>query len=296
MDVSIIIVNYNTTLLTEQCIRSIMACTQDVAYEIIVVDNASKDRSIEAITEQFGEINLILNTENYGFGQANNIAIKQAKGEFIFLLNSDAYLIENSIFYFVNFMRGKKNSKYAVCGGELITGDTRRTVSFGNFPTLFSLISMFGLYLFFKTTYERKYLLGVVNYDDKIKDVDFISGAAMFIRKSVLDMVGTFDRDFFLYYEETELSYRIKKAGFSSVVLPSSKIIHLEGKSQVSETFNYNRYQHFAVGRQLFYKKCYGLVYAGLAKCLHIFHTCLLSLFGVEGGKFSRKIKILLHA
>ncbi|MGO4878409.1 glycosyltransferase family 2 protein [Pedobacter psychrotolerans] len=296
IDVSIIIVNYNTTSLTLQCIDSIIEHTVDVNYEIIVVDNASEDRSIQGILQKYKNIKLILNNINEGFGRANNLAIQVAKGEFIFLLNSDAYLISNSIQYFLGFMRNPDNKVYGVCGGELLTGNSRETVSYGNFPTLFSLFSMFGLYLFFKDKYKKKYLLGVVNYSNEVKDVDFISGAAMFIRKNVLDIVGLFDRDFFLYFEETELSFRIKKAGFKSVILPEAKIIHLEGGSQSNDQFNYTRYYTFVVSRQLFYKKCYNVWYAKIAKCLHLLHTCILSILGKENGNILKKLKIILNA
>ena len=296
MDVSIIIVNYNTASLTKQSIQSVISHTIGIKYEIIVVDNASDDRSIEAIIYQFENVKLILNQNNEGFGRANNKGIKIAKGEFIFLLNSDAFLISNAIQYFLDFMRAVSNQQYAVCGGELVTGDSRKTVSFGNFPSLISLLSMFGPYIFFKKEYKRKYLLGVVNYNNEIKEVDFISGAAMFIRKSVIDAVGVFDNDFFLYFEETELSFRIKKAGFKSVILPEVKIIHLEGGSQVSDKFNYFRYENFAAGRQLFYKKCHGTWYARLAKSLYFLHTFLLSILRLEDGNIFRKLKIILKS
>lgn len=296
MDVSIIIINYNTTLLTTQSIQSVIEHTKGIAYEIIVVDNASDDRTIEDIVHQFKDIKLILNQNNEGFGRANNIGIAVASGEFVFLLNSDAFLISNAPEYFLKFMNDAANQRYGVCGGELITGDSRETISFGNFPSLFGLFSMFGLYVFFRKAYKEKYLLGVVNYDNEIKDVDIISGAAMFIRKSTLDAVGLFDKDFFLYFEETELSFRMKKKGFKSVILPEVKIIHLEGGSQASENFNYFRYENFAIGRQLFYKKCYGIWYATFAKSLHFLHALLLSLFKLEDGDIFKKLKIILKS
>ncbi|WP_231427184.1 glycosyltransferase family 2 protein [Pedobacter sp. Leaf250] len=296
MDVSIIIVNYNTTALTLQCVNSIIEHTKNLDYEIIVVDNASMDKTIYGLKQKFPDVHLLLNKNNEGFGRANNLAMEMAKGEFVFLLNSDAYLISNAVEQFLIFMRNPNHQKYGVCGGELLTGDDRETVSFGNFPNLFGIFSMFGLYLFFREKYQQKYLLGVVNYNDHIKEVDFISGAAMFIRKSAIELVGPFDPDFFLYFEETELSFRIAKTGLKSIILPYIKIIHLEGGSQISSKFNYIRYQNFAVSRQLFYQKSHSKFYAVVAKHLHLLHTLLFSLLGREKGNMWKKIKIIFNS
>jgi len=296
MDVSVIVVNYNTTQLTCQAIASVITYSQNVNYEIIVVDNASADRSIEFIQEQFPAVQLILNTANRGFGAANNQGMAIAKGAFYFLLNSDAYLCDNALLSFLHFMQTAGNEQYGVGGAELSTGEARETVSFGNFPSLLELFSSFGFYIFYKSYYKKHLNLGVVNDDKKVKDVDFISGAAMFIRRSVLEKTGQFDEDFFLYFEETELSYRIKKAGYKSIILPYIKIIHLEGSSQISTGFNYNRYAHFAISRNLFYKKAYGKVYAAFAKFLYFVHVAIFSPLRREKGRLLKKLNIIANS
>lgn len=296
MDVSIIIVNYNTTGLVNQCISSILKYCTNVVYEIIVIDNASSDRSIEKISSLWPSVKLILNKNNNGFGSANNQGIKVAKGEFYFLLNSDAYLVGDCLTPFLAFMKDPQNIDCAVCGAELFTGTSKTTVSFGNFPTITRVIASLGGYMLFKSFYKKHMNLGVVNYDSQIKVVDFISGAAMFIRKSVIDVVGPFDEDFFLYFEETELSYRIRKAGYKSVILPHVKIIHLEGQSQVVPDFNYDRYRNFAVSRNLYYVKAHGKLYALTAKFFHLVHAVIFTMLGKEDGKLSKKIKILIRS
>jgi len=199
-------------------------------------------------------------------------------------------------------MRQPENNCVAVCGGELSTGTDKQTPSFGNFPTFFQCLSSLGFFYLYPSYYRKHLDIGVSNYDDKIKKVDFISGADMMIRASVLKETGLFDEDFFLYFEETELSYRIKKAGYYSVLLPEIKISHFEGSSSRSTgiektaTFNYITYRYYVVSRQLFYKKVYGAFFAIMAKPLHIIHTVLKWMAGKEEGSLARKLRILLES
>jgi GT2 family glycosyltransferase len=299
MEVSVIIVNYNTSLLAEQCIASVYAHTMANSFEIIVVDNASSDRSIENITTQFPEIQLLQNQSNLGFGKANNQGINLALGEFVFLLNSDTVLHSDAIGTFVKYMRRPENSRVAVCGAALSTGTDRPATSFGNFPGIFQCISSLGFSYLYRSYYRKHLDIGVANYDDKIKKVDFISGADMMIRKSVLQQTGAFDEDFFLYFEETELSYRIQKAGYYSVLLPEVKITHYEGSSSATDNaalFNYNTYRYYAESRQLFYKKAYGSFYAIMVKPVYMLYTALKSMAGKEGGNLWRKLGILIQS
>lgn len=297
MDVSVIIVNYNTTVLTEQCVASIVHFTKEVSYEIIVVDNASPDRSIENITQKFPQVQLLKSPVNAGFGGANNVGIRMSKGEFVFLLNSDTQLVSNAIASFLTFMRTPANGNVAVCGGELYTGTAKRTASFGNFPGWLFAVSSAGLLYLYRSYYRRHLDPGVENYDDRIKPVPFVSGADMFIRKKVLDETGLFDEDFFLYFEETELSYRIHKKGYQSVIIPSVRIIHHEGASGESnkeDGFNYNSYLYYTKSRNLFYRKVHGKAMAIAVKPFFIIGTILKSISGKEKGNLFKKLSILV--
>ena len=303
MDVSIIIVNYNTTILTINCIDSIYNHTQNCKFEIIVIDNASDDNSLDEKITNYSDITFIKNTSNFGFGYANNQGIKIANGEFVFLLNSDTLLLSDALSYFLQFMRIPTNTNVAVCGAQLINEAHLPATSYGNFPTLTG--SFFALFLryIFPHFYKNRLSIGVVNNDNMNKAVDLISGADMFIRKSVFEVVGHFDEDFFLYFEETELSYRIAKAGYISVLLPEVKIVHLEGASSKvneyiisSDSFNYIKFDQYVKSRKLFYKKSYGKIKAAFFLPLDILFTFLKSISGKEVGSLGIKIKIILNA
>jgi GT2 family glycosyltransferase len=294
MDVSVIIVNYNTTILTSKCIESIYFHTNNtIRFEIIVVDNNSPDRSIIDLKLKYPLIKLILSEENKGFGYANNLAFKIASGHYYFLINPDAYLINDAISDFNTFMNDHKNSNIGICGAELITQLNYETVSYGNFPSILELISSIGFFKFYKAYFKKYIALGVVNFSQKIRNVDFISGADMFIRRSLIDKIGGFDEDFFLYFEEVELSYRAKLSGFKSYILPFIKICHIEGASQQTQTFNYKKYEYFSRSRNLFYIKSYSKIYEYFALSFHIFHCLLFTLFGKEEGNLKIKLLIL---
>lgn len=223
MDVSVIFINYKTKDLTINAINSVIEKTQDLEYEIFVVDNNSQDGSIEAIEKEFPNINIIKNPVNAGFGAANNLAIKQAKGKYILCINTDTLLINNAIKEMFDFM--ETNQKVGVCGGNLYDADLKPVMSYANFPDFWNCLSL---------SWVLKKIFPVLRNHAEIKtvkEVDFITGADIFFRKSVLDDVGIFDEQFFMYSEEVDLCKRIKNAGHQIKIVPDAKIIHLEGKS-----------------------------------------------------------------
>ncbi|MGL5563877.1 MAG: glycosyltransferase family 2 protein [Tannerellaceae bacterium] len=223
VQVSILIVNYKTEELVCECISSIQTYTQSVSYEIIVADNNSGD-SLDRIRKEYPEVQVIALPENVGFGAANNIAYQASKGEVIFFLNPDTILKNNAVFYLYETLMS--NPKIGVCGANMYTLDHKANVSFLPFPN-------------FKS--EVKQLLGLekelemdsyYNFSSQSKMVDgFISGADMMVRRDVLQRCGTFDPDFFMYYEDCELNYRIKKHGYVIMSVPAAKIVHLQGMS-----------------------------------------------------------------
>lgn len=225
IDVSIIFVNYKTKDLTINAIKSVFEKTQGIDFEIFVVDNNSQDGSIEAIEKEFSQINIIKNTTNAGFGAANNIAIKQAKGKYILCLNTDTLLTNNAIKTMYDFMEKEDNKNIAVCGGTLYDENSNYIMSYANFPNLFNSLSF---------SWILKRLFPMIRNKKEptdIKEVDFITGADIFLRKSILDKVGLFDENFFMYSEEVDLCKRIKNKGYSIKIIPQAKIIHLEEKS-----------------------------------------------------------------
>lgn len=223
MDVSIILVSYNTKDLTRDCLKSVYEKTQGVEFEIFVVDNNSHDGSAEMIEREFPEVRLIRNSENKGFGAANNIAIRQSNAKYIFCLNTDTILLNNAVKIFFDFMEQPENQNVGVCGGALYDSDNCPTNYGGQFPSILHILQKFGL----RNIFKKK----TINYEKDIINVDYITGADIFFRKSVLDLVGLFDENFFMYYEETDLCFRIKKQGYNVKLIIDAKIIHLESKS-----------------------------------------------------------------
>lgn len=227
--ISIIIVNYNTKNLLHQCLSSIYDKTQGVNFEIIVVDNNSEDGSEELVRNKFPDVLLIQSGENIGFGRANNLGIEKSNGEYVFLLNSDTILINNAVKILFDYMVA--NLEVGVCGGNLFDKLGNPAISFNQLmPSIFDEVDPLLIRLYSRVFYGKNIFF---NYTSKPMILDgFISGADMMIRKSVLEKVGLFDSDFFMYYEETELTWRIKRAGYKISSVPSARIIHLEGASE----------------------------------------------------------------
>lgn len=247
--VSIIIVNYNTKDLLAQCLNSIYEKTKGIDFEIIVVDNDSHDGSEELVRNNFQKVVFIQSGANIGFGRANNLGIKKAKGEYVFLLNSDTILLNNAVRLLYDYMI--VNPKVGVCGGNLYDVNENPTISFSQLmPNLVNDIDSFFGGIYSKIIYSRNI---VFNYSNEAMNIDgYVSGADMMIKKRVLDEVGLFDSDFFMYYEETELTWRIKKAGYKIISVPYARIIHLEG---ASETIKENTLRRMIKSKYLYFEK-----------------------------------------
>ncbi|MGL5355928.1 MAG: glycosyltransferase family 2 protein [Cetobacterium sp.] len=224
IEVSIIIVNYNTTKLVKECIDSINALTNGISYEIIVVDNMSQDRSIEEIAK-LPKVKLIKNSINYGFGKANNIGVKNSSGEYIFLLNSDTLLLNNAIkLLYDSYI---KINKIGALGTILKDINMNDNYSYGTFPTVKNIINSRLKY------YLRKILNLKIKekITENIMEVDFVTGAALFIKKSIFEKSLGFDENIFMYYEETDLQFQLKKVGYKNFLVKGPNILHYDGGS-----------------------------------------------------------------
>ena len=255
MDVSIIIVNYNTCNLTRNCLISVYEQTQGIDFEVIVSDNGSTDGSIEMIKREFPQVILIENNANLGFGKANNVGYNQSKGKYIFLLNSDTILLNNAVKIFVEEIN-KQNDKIGCIGCKLIGLDGNYTHSYGNYPTLWN--ELFRRPLLFisklKLANEGFDSQPIIPIDNGCFIVEYVTGADLFIKRSVIERCGLFDEDFFMYYEETEMQYRYRKKGFYSCITPLPKIQHLVGGSSKKKRILGKDLN----GLMLCYKKIYG--------------------------------------
>ncbi len=262
MDVSIIIVNYNTEKLIMDCIKSIYDNTKNIEYEIIVSDNNSADNSINSIKEKFPSVKIIQNNENLGFGLANNEGFKLAKGKYVFCLNPDTVLISNAVKVLFDFM--EQNFDAGACGGNLYNRNMNYIHSFGYGDDIKSLLLRKTFLKFFFWKEYRKIKSYEKNTDrTKVQEVNHITGADLMIKKDLIDELGGFSDKFFMYFEETELEKRIRNKGFKLYYVPDAKIIHLEGKSS-----NPQKNMYYTNSFDEYYRLFYGEAWAEIAEIL----------------------------
>jgi GT2 family glycosyltransferase len=229
-DVSIVIVSFNTRDVLRDCLRSVYREMGSLRVQVIVVDNASVDGSAAMIKQEFPEALLMRSEVNLGFGRANNMGFQSARGRYIVLLNSDAFLTEGSLERSVAYMEATPRA--GLGGGRLIGRDGSWQPSARMFPTVFSdLIVLSGL----AARFPRSRLFG--RFDRTwanpmdAADVDWVPGAFSILRAETLAAVGAFDPRFFLYYEEVDLCLRIKQKGYSICYWPDIVIVHIGGES-----------------------------------------------------------------
>lgn len=271
MDVSVIIVSYNTRELTIACINSVYNYTKDVLFEIIMVDNNSHDESVEAIGHLFPNVKLIPLPENVGFGSANNIGAKEATGKYLFLLNSDTELISNTIKHFFEFM--EINTQYVSCGCNLLDGKGNDSVCHGCLPTIQLDFFTLGLNHIFRKYYRNNLSEGQTIEYGNLENTGYITGADIFIRKDIYESMNGFDSNIFLYYEETELYYRMSKLGLKSCVLPYENIIHYGGGSNESASFQ--KLIMYEKSRIYYFRKHHSAAYVYFDKILRLINLLI---------------------
>lgn len=225
MDISIIIVNYNTLKITKDCIDSIVAQTHFVNYEIILVDNNSTDGSREYFDTR-SDIKYVYSNTNLGFGRANNLGLNYANGKFIFLLNSDTILCNNSLYEFYKYAVACK--EFGCLGCQLFAKDGSLSPSFGYFLTIKRVLKdCLMSYLKFFCKFNIK-----VTCDVNLEYIpEMIIGAALFIRKETIEKYGMFDERYFMYHEENDMERRYSLNGLKNIIIPGPRIIHLESQS-----------------------------------------------------------------
>lgn len=251
INVSVIIVNYNTCRMTAECIDSVFEKTKDIEFEVILVDNASTDGSREYF-ETDNRIRYIYSYENMGFGRANNLGMATARGEYFFLLNSDTLLINNAIKMFHDFAEDRTSKAFYGCWLE--NEDGVYVHSCAKIPTIKTLLS--NAIAVYKSVLNIKVSSGAnIPYNEKqCIEVGYITGADLFLHRSLFEQTGGFDSQFFMYYEESDWQRRSKEKGFFSYCLNGPRIVHLGGGSQNGISMNLLRnYNKF--------KSCYYYVY-----------------------------------
>lgn len=230
IDITVIIVNWNTARLLEGCLRSVTEETKTARLEIIVVDNNSSDDSCSVVKEKFGEVNLIENSVNAGFAAANNQAIKKALGRYVLLLNSDTVIIDNGLDKMLRYADGREDVDAFGC--RVLNAD--RSLQ----PTCFMYPSVLNLFLaagYLYKIWPRSRFFGREKmgwFDrDKEMEVEVVTGCFMLIRREAIGRVGLLDESFFMYAEETDWCLRCKRSGGKLIFYPGAEIIHYGGQS-----------------------------------------------------------------
>jgi GT2 family glycosyltransferase len=228
MDLSIIVVNYNTADSTINCIKSILHQSFTHTIEIIVVDNKSVDDSVPRIKVSYPEVRLIENIANLGFAAANNRGIAVSKGRYLLLLNSDTELLDDGLDTLVDMMDQEPTIMLLTC--RLLNADGTIQPSLRRFPTL---VSAFMDSLMLTPVAARVPLLQrftLLEQDHSMQhDVQQVPGAFMMIRRDVLETIGKLDEEYFMYYEDVDFCLRLKKAGYRIVFQPSVEVRHFGG-------------------------------------------------------------------
>jgi GT2 family glycosyltransferase len=244
MDISIIIVNWNTKGLLLDCLASVYETVQNVSMEIWMVDNASTDGSVEAVRHFYPDVKIISNSKNLGFAKANNKAFKRMVGRYALLLNTDTVLTGGAVESIYTFMENTPDAGMAC--GQLLNEDGSKKNSIANFPGIISLLLNETL---LRILFPQKYPSKRCEYKRPI-EVDSCIGACLMVRKKTMDHVGFLDEDYFFFFEETDWARRIKEAGWKIYFVPSAGITHFQGQSvghDISSRILYyeSRYTYF---------------------------------------------------
>ena len=277
MDLSVVIVNYQTFELTKNTINSILEYEYPFSYEIFVVDNASSDDSLDRLKDYFKDnVKFIVSEENNGFAAGNNQALRKATGRYQLLLNSDTIVWEDTLENIYYYM--EKHEDVGACGCRVIleNGELDKACK-RSFPNVKN--SFIRLFHIPTKSKDDNYNLTDLP-DDEVYEIDCLTGAFMFIRKDALDQIGLLDETFFMYGEDIDLCYRIKQGGWKIVYYGKSKITHLKGAS--SKKQKSKLIYEFYRAMYIYYKKHHAfesvfivnwMVYLGIAL------LCLLKLF-----------------
>jgi N-acetylglucosaminyl-diphospho-decaprenol L-rhamnosyltransferase len=263
MELSFIIVSWNVRDLLRRCLQSVASQTKDLAAEIIVVDNASCDGTVETLRAEFPDVRVIANTGNAGFTRANNLALAIAQGLYLFLLNPDTELQPGALNALVTYMNA--HPRVGIIGPRLFYGDGTPQSSRRRFPTLATaFLESTKLQQWFPRhqILTRYYMLDT--RDDETQAVDWINGSAMFVRREVYDKIGGLDEGFFMYSEELDWCYRAKQAGWQIAYVPTARVTHYEGKS--SEQAVAQRDIYFHTSKIRFFRKYHGAFVAQLLR------------------------------
>jgi len=229
-EVSVVVVNWNTQDILRDCLRSIYEQGGEIDLEVIVIDNASTDGSVEMVKKDFPQVTLVENSQNRGFAAANNQGIDISKGRYVLLLNSDTVVLDNAIAKTVAF--ADSHPEAAIVGCRVLNPDRTLQPTCFMFPSILNmLLSSTYLYkLFPKSKFFGREQMTWWDRSD-VREVDVVTGCFMLVRRKAIQQVGTMDEQFFMYGEETDWCCRFRQAGWKVMFNPVCEIIHLGGQS-----------------------------------------------------------------
>lgn len=229
IDLSVVIVSYNTKDFLKNCLDSIYKTSKNFSFEIIVVDNASSDNSADLVSREYKDVILIKNSQNLGFSKANNLGVKKSTGRYVLFLNSDTLVYENTLKYMIDFM--DENNKVGAATCKLVMPNEKiDDASHRGFPTPWNSFTHFsGLAKIFpKTKTFGGYNLGYMDFTTT-HEIDALAGAFMLVRRNAGKDVGWWDEDYFFYGEDIDFCYELKARGWKIYYVPEVSILHYKG-------------------------------------------------------------------
>lgn len=297
MDISIIIVNWNTKALLLDCLASVCETVKSISLELWLVDNASVDGSVEAVKDVYPDVNIIQNKKNLGFAVANNRALIKIQGRYALLLNTDTVLTNGAVGKLYDFM--ESNPEVGIAGGQLLNQDGSKQNSIANFPSLLTLICNESfLQILFPNKFpgKRKAITRPI-------EVDSCIGACLLVRKKAMDEAGLLDENYFFFLEETDWARRMKQAGWKVCFVPAARIFHLQGQSVGHEAesrimFYRSRYIYFKKWHPRSYWLVRLIIFVRLLVniCLNLSGVvCTLGLLAGTRKKLSVYLRLLLR-
>ncbi len=261
--ISVILINYNSTDYTKKCIESILKESKNNYFEIIIIDNNSEQNNyneLEVFCRQYEKVTLFRSKINLGFSAGNMLGSQFANGDFLYFLNNDCILKNDNLEILQNFMKTCPDA--AICTGQMFNGKYDFNSSFGFFPDL--KFKIFGRKLLFKFNPE-KYPDRDIQYKHPI-EVPFVTGAAMFIDRQKFAEIGGFDTNFFLYCEEEDIALRFRKLNYKIYLVPQAEFIHFGAGSTIQ---NYELIKEFYISFWYFLKKHYNFSERCILKFLY---------------------------
>jgi len=291
IDLSVIVVNWNTRDLLRDCLRSVEEHSGGLGTGVIVVDNGSSDGSPDMVREDFPAVRLVENGQNLGFARAVNRGLDIATGRHFLLLNSDTRVLPGSLESMVAFL--DETEAAALCGPQLVNEDGSPQNSIANFPTLATeLLNKSLLRLLFPGRFPKKVAEGETPHE-----VESVIGAAMMVKREAVEEVGRLDEDYFFFLEETDWCNRFREEGWKVYHLPAVRIVHLQGKS-AEKVHIPARIEYFR-SRYTYFRKHHGgavnLLFRVLVPVRVFVNTAangILSLFGLLPGRSAGRFRV----